>query len=63
MPYLHAVRVQFSWRTNTAGILNFNETSSQCLELVIDREQRLRDWFGGHHEEINVRITTSDKVQ
>lgn len=46
MMYLHAIRIKFTSIRDTARILDFEQTSAQGLELIVNREKGFGDWLG-----------------
>ena len=61
--HLHAIRIQLPHRPDPARSLDLNQAPLQRLQLVINRQQRLRHRLGRVHEVVNVPVAAADEVQ
>lgn len=61
--YLHAIGVKLPHRGYTPILLDLDEATLQCLQLVVNRQQSLRHWFGCQHKRVDVRIRPSDQIE
>ena len=60
--YLHTVWIQLSDRSDTAVGLDLDQTTLQCLQLVIDGKKSFGNGLRGKHKGVDVSIAASDEV-
>lgn len=61
--YLHAVRIQLSWRVNATSVLDLLQTALECEELVVNWQKSFRYWLRRNDVLVDKSVALAQEVE